>query len=121
MSAHNQLQEHLIADPVLVDPGTGRTVQIDRHDAYLNLRSGASNETRILGAPTRAGQTLTIGLAVDGGGDVAVTQTGSAAFNASGNTTITLNDTGDNVTLVSIAIATALRWRLKSNDGATLS
>lgn len=119
MSAHNVLQELLQADALLIDPGTGRTVQTDRAEAFLSLRS-AGAETRVLAAPSRRGQNLTIAMDTDGG-DVAVTQSGSVAFNQAGNTTITFNDAGDIVELVAITIAGVLRWRIKSNDGATLS
>lgn len=118
MSAHNTLQEELIADRALLDPGAGGTIVIDRQDGVLSLSSGAG--ARILQAPQTLGQEMTVsGNAITG--NVAITQPGSFAFNAAGNTTATITAAGQRISFVAIAIAGVLRWRVKSNDGATLS
>lgn len=121
MSAHRSLSDQLIADPLLIDPGTGQRVVLDRDFAFLSISTGASAQTRIIGTPQRVGQELEIAMAVDGGGDCAITQQGSLAINQAGNTTVTLNDAGDRVTLVSIRLGTSLVWRIKSSDGVALS
>jgi hypothetical protein len=118
MSAHNILQEQLIADRALIDPGNAGTVVIDRSPAILSLSSAVG--TRILEAPQALGQEVTVSGNVITG-NVGVTQAGSAAINAAGNTTATITAAGQRVTFIAIAIAGVLRWRVKSNDGATLS
>lgn len=52
------------------------------------------------------------------GGDIVLTV--NAAFNQSGNTTITFNDAGDHVELVACTIGGTRRWRLVVNNGCTL-
>jgi hypothetical protein len=121
MSAHRSLADQLLDSSLLIDPGTGATIVPDRDMGLLSVTTGASGQTRILGTPPRAGMELSISLAVDGGGDCVVTQTGSAAVNQAGNTTVTLNDAGDRVTFMSILVGTTLRWRIKSSDGVSLS
>lgn len=121
MTAHRSLTDELIADRLLIDPGTGGRVQVDRDSAYLNIRTGASAQSRIIATPSRPGIEITVAMAVDGGGDCAITQQGSLALNQAGNTTCTLNDAGDRVTLFSILLGTALVWRIKSSDGVSLS
>ena len=118
MSSHNTLQEELIADRQLIDPGAGGTVVIDRQSGILSLASAAS--ARILQAPQTIGQEVTVSGNVITG-NVTVTQPASAAINNAGNTIATITAAGQRVTFVSIAIAGVLRWRVKSNDGTTLS
>ena len=119
MSAHNQSQEELLADKVLIDPGPGKKVVPDRSPAVLLVKT-AGPESRILGKPLSVGQELTIALNIDGG-DLTVTQSGSAAFNAAGNTTVTLDTVGDRVTFVSTKINNVLTWRVSSGDGHAMS
>lgn len=118
MSAHNTLQEELIADRTLIDPGTTGTIAIDRQGGILSLSAAAGS--RILQAPQSIGQEVTVsGNAVTGA--ITITQSGSAAINAAGNTTATIDANGEIVTFVAIAVAGTLRWRVKSFDGATFS
>jgi hypothetical protein len=119
MSAHNLLQEQLLADRLLVDPGNGRTVLPDRSPAILSV-SEAGATSRVLGTPERLGQMLIVAGNVIGG-NLTITQTGSVAINSSGNTTATIAAAGRSITFVAIAVANVLRWRVFSNDGATLS
>lgn len=99
----------------ITDPGNGGAIPVTS-DGVCNITS-AGAETRTLAVPTFVGQRLTICMDVDGG-DAVITV--ASAFNQAGNTTITLNDAGDAVHLVGAHIAGARRWRLISNDGATL-
>lgn len=102
---------------VITDPGTGAAIPV-RQSGVCCITTGASGQTNTLAAPTFKGQIITLVLDTDGGGDRVVTV--SAAFNQAGNTTITLNDAGDTISLIGATIAGALRWRLINNDGCTL-
>jgi hypothetical protein len=119
MSAHNALQEVFNADKSIRDPGNGRQILVDRLPAAVSLSSGASAQTRTLAAPRSIGDSVTLSMAVDGGGDITVTFT--YAINAAGNTILTFNDVGDWVRLEAILVGTALRWRVIGSDGAALS
>lgn len=103
---------------VITDPGTGAAIPV-RQSGVCCITTGASGQTNTLAAPTFKGQMISLVLDTDGGGDRVVTV--SAAFNQTGNNTITLNDAGDTITLFGATIAGALRWRLISNDGCSLS
>jgi hypothetical protein len=100
----------------IADPGASGAIPVTR-SGVCNITTAAA-ETRTLAAPTFEGQTLTLCMNVDGG-DAAITV--ASAFNQAGNTVITLNDAGDTVNLVAARIASALRWRIVNNDGASLS
>lgn len=102
---------------IIADPGTGQAIPVTRSGVCM-ITTGGSGQTNTLAVPTFVGQTLTLVMDVDGGGDRVITV--ASAFNQAGNTTITLNDAGDTVNLIGARIAGALRWRLVSNDGATL-
>ncbi len=101
----------------ITDPGN--TVK-----AIPVLRSGicpitsTTSDTRTLAAPTFLGQIIGLSHDVDGGSCVI---TVSAAFNDTGNNTITMTDAGEAITLIAMQIAGAPRWRILSNDGCTLS
>lgn len=119
MTAHRSLQDNLIADAELIDPGNGGSVLLDRTPCHLSVTTTAA-ETRVLALPSAIGHEITVSLDVDGG-DLVVTQAGSLAINQAGDTTVTLADAGDSVTFVAIALAGALVWRVKSADGVVLS
>lgn len=101
----------------IADPGDAGAIPVTRTGQVAITTAGA--ETRTLAIPTFAGQRLTLSMDVDGPGDAVVTV--AAAFNQTGNNTITFNDVGDTVELVGVQVGGALVWRVVVNDGATLS
>jgi hypothetical protein len=105
--------------PVAVaDPGDAGAIPVTRA-ATVALTTGAAGETRTLAIPTFVGQPIVISHDVDGGGDAVITV--AAAFNQTGNNTITMADAGDTVKLEGVQVGGALVWRLIVNDGAALS
>lgn len=100
---------------LIADPGNAGAIPVTNSGSVQIVTAGA--ETRTLAVPTVVGQMLAISMKTDGG-DAVITV--AAAFNAAGNTTITLNDAGDTVVLVGIEIGGNKRWKLISNDGAAL-
>jgi len=101
----------------IADPGDAGAIPVTRSGAVAITTAGA--ETRTLAIPTFEGQELTITMDVDGPGDAIITV--AAAFNQTGNNTITLNDAGDFVKLAGVQVGGALVWREVQNDGATLT
>jgi hypothetical protein len=118
MTAHRTLQDDLIAEFEMIDPGDAGTISVDRSPATLNIVSGGV-ETRVLGVPPAVGLVLTLCLKTDGG-TVTVTQT-SGAFNQAGNTSAPFADEGDIIQFVSVDIGGTLYWRIVVNDGVTLA
>lgn len=100
----------------IADPGNAGAIAVSRSGYCLIVTAAA--ETRTLARPTFVGQTLDLIMKTDGG-DGVITVTGT--INATGNNTITLNDTGDHVRLVGSQSGTTLQWRVVVNDGSTLS
>jgi hypothetical protein len=99
------------------DPGNAGAISVAR-PGHINIVT-AGAETRTLAAPTFLGQRLVLNMKTDAG-DCVVTV--ASAFNAAGNTIITLNDVGDFVELVGgLSASGAFRWVLVVNQGAALS
>ena len=117
MSAHNHLQEGLIADYELPETSNGGGIILDRSPAVCSIRTSGA-ETRKLDSPLAVGSRLTITLS-DDGGDCVITA--DDPINQAGNTVITLADVGDTVDLVSTNVGGSPVWRVVANDGASLS
>lgn len=117
MSAHNTLHELADSEFALLDPGNGKALIVDRDRAVTRIVT-AGAETRTLANPPRVGIQHTIAMQTDGG-DCVITV--ASAINQAGNTTITLNDAGDTISLLGIQVGSNLRWRVIANDGAALS
>ena len=101
----------------ITDPGNGGAIPVTKSGHVAIVTAGA--ETRTLAAPSFAGQRLQIYMKTDGGDAVITVAT---TFNQAGNTTITLNDTGDSIILTAVEQGSNLRWRANgSNDGCTLA
>lgn len=100
----------------ITDPGNAGAIPVTRSGSVPIVTAGA--ETRTLAIPTFVNQRLVIYFQTDGGNCVI---TSAQAINAAGNTVITLADVDDSIQLVAAYNGTALRWRVASNDGATLS
>ena len=106
-----------VALEAIADPGNGGAIDVTR-SGFVEVVTGGA-ETRTLAAPTFVGQQLILSMKTDGGDGVI---TVSAAFNASGNTTITLNDAGDCIELRGVAgSASALKWSQVWTNGPSLS
>lgn len=120
MSAHNVLQELLLADYSMPDPGDAEDIVPDRSPCVVGLVSGASAETRTVPVPTKAGLVLWLGLMTDGGGDVTVTVT--SGYNAAGATSLVFGDLNDYVKLESIETASGtFRWKLTAYEGVAVT
>jgi len=102
----------------LVDPGDGGAIPVTQ-SGNVPLVTGADAETRTLADPTFAGQVLALSLKTDGGGDCVITV--ASPINAAGNNTVTLDDAGDSLVLIGVAVGDNLAWRILTSDGATLS
>jgi len=102
------------------DPGTGGGITVPHGgDLYCDMTTGGSGETRTIGAPAYLGQTATLMLSTDGGGDAVVTA--SAAINTAGNNTLTFADAGDYIRLFGANQGSGLVWRVVVNTGVALS
>lgn len=116
MTAHRVLADGLIAEHEIPDPGASGTIQVDKSPAIVNVVTGGA-ETRTISAPQTSGLRLVINLKTDGGA-VTITQSGSGNFDASGNSTLTLDDEGDHGNLISMDVGGTLLWRDAGNGGA---
>ncbi len=111
------MQELYPKAPVAIaDPGDAAAIPVTRSASVPITTTGA--ETRTLAIPGLAGITISISMDVDGG-DCVITV--AAAINQTGNNTITMDDAGDTIVLTAVQVASALVWRVASNDGCTLS
>ena len=122
MSGHNLLQ-HISETTELevLDPGSGGTIPADRSFGVCSVVTAAS-ETRKVGSPQRAGIVMTVCLKTDGG-DLAITSAGGEILNSGSGTetTATMADAGDVLTLVSVRKGSNIVWAVLANHGATLS
>lgn len=119
MSGHNILHKDLLEAPYLMnDPGTGGTITVDRQFAVcpVDTTGGAAAET--LAQPTKAGLFCTVILAADGG-DLTLTVTGG--YNATGDTSITLDNAGDFVVFFSVKVGSSCYWRVIGQEGSGVS
>jgi len=102
------------------DPGTaGAIIPPAHHNMICIMVTGGSGETRSLTPPSFAGQTCTVMLSTDGGGDAVVTA--SPAINTTGNNTLTFADAGDFIRLFAGDEGSGLAWRVVVNNGVALS
>lgn len=100
----------------IADPGAGGAIPVSRSGYVLLVSGGAT--TRTLAVPTFIGQRLLLICKTDGGDNVI---TVASAFNASGNTLITMDDVGDTIELVAgIGTAGAFKWNQAFTNGPTL-
>lgn len=101
---------------VITDPGATGAIPVTASGSVQIVTAAA--ETRTLAVPTFVGQGLALSMKTDGG-DAVITV--AAAFNQTGNNTITMNDAGDTIVLVAIQSGSNYRWRVMFNDGCTLA
>ena len=112
MSAHNVLENQLVADHTLVSVLTADgVVNVDRSPAILEV--GTAGE-RTLSAPQVSGLMLTIVQPNTGAIASTIKQSGGATFGS--GTTLTLDTQGDNVLLVSMDIGGTIVWREVANN-----
>src|SRR3990167_5264856 len=99
------------------DPGDGAAIDVSR-SGHIQVVTAAA-ETNTPAAPTFVGQRLIISCKTRVVGDRVITV--SAAFNASGNTTITLDTAGDAICLEACRGSTGtLKWNQAWTNGPTL-
>ena len=111
MSAHNVLENQLVADHTLVDVlSASGNVNVDRSPAILEVGTAGA---RVLSAPQASGLMLTI-VQPNGSVSSTVTQSGGATFGS--GTTLTLDAAADNVLLVSMDIGGTIVWREVANN-----
>lgn len=100
------------------DPGTGAAIPVTG-SVSIPLTIGTGAETNTLAIPTAIGQRLSLVASVAGGGTRTITA--SQTINQTGNTKMAFTQLADWIVLEGVSIAGALRWRVASNDGVTLS
>ncbi len=107
----------------MADVVNGATYPADEvlRSSIVQVAIPAGAETRVLDAPSVLGQEITFTAISDAGGSVAITA--ASEINQATNTTMTLADVQDTITLRAYTIAgTAdMRWRVLFNDGVALS
>ncbi len=106
---------------VLTDPGNAGIIRPNKDLQICEMTSGASNETRTLATPTKAGIRLVLRMKTDGGGDIVVTA--AAGFNVALETQATFADASDFLSLISVTISgTSCRWEaLEGNLGTVIA
>ena len=122
MTAHRVLQDMAKSTELeLLDPGNAGTIDLDRSMGVCSVVTAAS-ETRKIGSPQRAGVIITVCLKTDGG-DLAITGAGGEILNSGSGTetTATMADAGDTLTLISVYKGANIVWAVLANHGATLS
>lgn len=118
MSGHNTHHELFTGDAVMLDPGDGNPLIVDRDRGIVELITAAA-ETRTLEDPAKSGIMLTLTLKTDGGNCVITADT---AINASANTIMTFADAADTIVLMSIPDGTSgYKWVVIGNAGVALS
>ena len=122
MTAHRVLQDMAKSTELdLLDPGDAGTIELDRSLGVCSVVTAAS-ETRKIGSPQRTGVIVTVCLKTDGG-DLAITGAGGEILNSGSGTetTATMADAGDVLTLISVSKGANIVWAILANHGAALS
>ena len=122
MTAHRVLQDMAKSTELdLLDPGNAGTIELDRSMGVCSVVTAAS-ETRKIGSPQRTGVIVTVCLKTDGG-DLAITGAGGEILNSGSGTetTATMADAGDVLTLISVSKGANIVWAILANHGAALS
>ena len=122
MTAHRVLQDMAKSTELqLLDPGNAGTIELDRSMGVCSVVTAAS-ETRKIGSPQRTGVIVTVCLKTDGG-DLAITSAGGEILNSGSGTetTATMADAGDVLTLISVSKGANIVWAVLANHGAALS
>ena len=120
--SHKVLQEIARSTELeLLDPGNAGTINLDRTMGVCSVVTAAS-ETRKIGSPQRTGIIITVCLKTDGG-DLAITGAGGEILNSGSGTetTATMADAGDVLTLISVSKGANIVWAILANHGAALS
>tara|TARA_Y100001951_G_C11131893_1_gene178689 strand:- start:195 stop:566 length:372 start_codon:yes stop_codon:yes gene_type:complete len=121
-SGHNVLQSIAATSELeILDPGSGGTIQVDRSMGICSVVTGGA-EARKIASPQRAGIMISICFKTDGG-DLTITGEGSEILNsgAGTETTATMADAGDLLTLISIRKGSSIVWSPIANNGAAMS
>lgn len=103
-------------EQTIADPGNAGAIPVTDSGTVPIVTAGA--ETRTVANPAKAGLMLSLAMKTDGGDGVV---TVASAINATGNNTITLNDAGDAIVLLSVPNGSNYRWIVLVNSGASLS
>ena len=122
MTAHRILQDMAKSTELdLLDPGDAGTIELDRSMGVCSVVT-AGSETRKIGSPQRTGVIVTVCLKTDGG-DLAITGKGGEILNSGSgtDTTATMADAGDSLTLISVSKGANIVWTILANHGAALS
>jgi hypothetical protein len=122
VTSHRVLQDIANSTELsLLDPGNAGTISVDRSFGVCSVVTAAS-ETRKIGSPQRTGVVITVCFKTDDG-DLAITGAGGEILNSGSGTetTATMADAGDVLTLVSVDKGSNIVWAVLANHGATLS
>ena len=121
-SGHNVLQQISATNELeILDPGSGGTLQVDRSMGICSVVTGGS-EARKIASPQRPGIIISICLKTDGG-DLTITGEGSEILNSGlgTETTATMADAGDLLTLISIRKGSSIVWSSLASNGVAMS
>lgn len=111
----------------ITDPGNAGIIRTNKDLQICEMVSGASNETRTLANPSKAGIRLVLRMMTDGGGDIVVTA--AAGYNVALETKATFADASDFLSLVSVTLVPGVggsgatyRWEaLEGNLGTVIA
>lgn len=101
----------------IADPGTGVAIPVTA-SGVCSITTAAA-ETNTLANPPSVGMIIALNSNVWAVGSRVITV--ASGINVAGNTAITLPAVGTSIVLYSVLIAGVPRWRVMSNDGATLA
>jgi len=121
-SGHNVLQQISATNELeILDPGSGGTIQVDRSMGICSVVTGGA-EARKIASPQRPGIIISICLKADGG-DLTITGEGSEILNSGlgVETTATMADAGDLLTLISIRKGSSIVWSSLASNGVAMS
>lgn len=102
---------------VTPDPGEAGAIPVT-FSGRVPLVTGGGGETRTLADAIAPGLTLDLYFKTDGSNCVV---TSASPVNQTGNNTMTFEDVGDHIQLVSIEDGADFEWRVVANDGVALS
>lgn len=119
MSAHNALQENHEADKLIADPGDGGTIFVDRLPAVCAISSsGNGSESRTLGEPLQAGDTIVVCMdKYDGDISIAFPED----INDGGDDVVVFGDPGQWAKFMALPVGGSLHWRLIASDGVNVT
>lgn len=107
------------AGHVLADPGDAGVIEVNKDLMICEMTVGASNQTRTLRNPTKAGIRFTLRLKSTSGGNVTVTA--SAGLDVALETQAIFATASNFLQLISVSLtATTFRWEVQTGNTGTV-